>query len=558
MKTPRRLVAVVALAALAGMAGCTKIADDKPNAPTSSTEVTDGGTLTIAAASAPVDWNPLSAAGDTTGQRQQQWPFYPHPFLTNPDTTVVLNKALLESGEVVSTDPMKVEYKIQPKAVWSDGTPITGKDFEYTQAVQDPKKCAECKAAFTEGYSLITSVDTSADGKTVTMTYSQPFAQWQALFNYILPAHVAASYGNLATSFNDGFGKNVPKFSGGPYLVKEYQDGVSMTMVKNPKWYGDPVHLDTINTRYIAGQGAQITALQNGEIDLAYQNPTVDTVNQVRAMNNMTVLLGSTLTYFHLGMKTTGDVMSDPALRKAISTGLNLDDMRKRTVGQFAPDQPTSKSSVYVPGQKVGGIPAYRENTEELNIGKGDTKAALDILEKAGYKITDGKLILPDGKPLRDLKMLTLSTDVLRMELAQITQSQLKPLGITVTIDAADGARYSPALRAGSFDIMATGTALDLGSLSLQQWYGTKAARSFGYSSPEADRLFAAAATELDPQKQIDLMNEIDRTLMSDGVVLPLFASPQMAAYPSKFGNIFINPSKYGTTMNIEQWGLRK
>ncbi|HEY0698287.1 MAG TPA: ABC transporter family substrate-binding protein [Micromonospora sp.] len=547
----------VALAALAGTAGCTKI-DDSSNTPTSSGEVADGGTLTLAASSPMADWNPLSAAGDTTGQRQQQWPFYPHPFLTNPDTSVVLNKALLESATVVSADPMKVEYKIQQKAVWSDGTPITGKDFEYTQAVQDPKKCAACKAAFTEGYSLITSIETTGDGRTVTMTYSKPFSAWQALFNYILPAHVATSYGDLATSFNEGFGKNVPKVSGGPYVVKDYQDGVSMTMVRNPRWYGEPAHLDTITTRYISGQGAQITALQNGEIDLVYQNPTLDTVNQVKAMTGMTVQLGSTLTYYHLGMKTTGDVMGDAALRKAIYTALDLDDMRKRTVGQYAPDLVTMKSSAYVPGQKVGDIAAYRANTDELNVGKGDGKAALGILEQAGYRVTNGKLILPDGKPLRDLKMLTLSTDVLRMELAQIVQAQLKQLGITIVIDPADGSRYSPALRSGSFDIMATGTALDLGALSLQQWYGTGAARSFGYSSAEADRLFAAAATELDPTRQVELMNQLDRVLLADGVVLPLFASPQMAVYPDKFANIFINPSKYGTTMNVEQWGLRK
>ncbi|WP_157744422.1 ABC transporter family substrate-binding protein [Micromonospora viridifaciens] len=547
----------MALAALAGTAGCSKI-DDSAKTSTSSSEVADGGTLTLAASSPIVDWNPLSAAGDTTGQRQQQWPFYPHPFLTNPDTSVVLNTALLESAAVVSASPMKVEYKIQQKAVWSDGTPITGKDFEYTQAVQDPKKCAECKAAFTDGYSLITSVETTNDGKTVTMTYSKPFSAWQALFNYILPAHVATSYGDLATSFNEGFSKNAPKVSGGPYVIKDYQDGVSMTTVKNPKWYGTPAHLDTITTRYISSQGAQITALQNGEVDLVYQNPTLDTVNQVKAMSGMTVLLGSTLTYFHLGMKTTGDVMSDAALRKAIATALDLDDMRKRTVGQYAPDLATMKSSAYVPGQKVGGIDAYRDNADELNIGKGDHKAALGILQQAGYRVTDGKLILPDGKPLRDLKMLTLSTDVIRMELAQIVQAQLKQLGITVVIDPADGSRYSPALRSGSFDIMATGTALDLGALSLQQWYGTGAARSFGYSSAEADRLFAAAESELDPAKQVELMNQLDRVLLADGVVLPLFASPQMAVYPDKFANIFINPSKYGTTMNVEQWGLRK
>ena len=192
----------------------------------------------------------------------------------------------------------------------------------------------------------------------------------------------------------------------------------------------------------------------------------------------------------------------------------------------------------------------------DLGIGAGDVDAAVAILEDAGYSITDDQLIQPDGTPLRDLSFLTLGTDVLRMELAQIAQQQLLDIGITINIDAADGARYSPALRDGDFDIMATGTALDLGPLSIQQWYGTDAPRSFGYSNEEADRLMEAAAAELDPAAQVELMNELDRVLMSDGVVLPLFGTPMMAVYPNTHGNIFINPSKYGVTMNIEEWGL--
>ncbi|WP_166350308.1 ABC transporter family substrate-binding protein [Phytoactinopolyspora limicola] len=566
------IVASLGLLAVVGVSACSAMADDDDaNGSTGTTdstgdeagttnpaevaEVVDGGTLTIAATSPIVDWNPLSAAGDTTGQRQQQWPLYPHPFLTNPDTTVVVNEALLVSAEVIADDPMTVEYRIQPDAVWSDGTPITVDDFAYTQAVQDPAQCPECSAAFTEGYSLINTVDGSDDGRTVTMVFDEPFAPWQSLFNYILPAHVADSYGDLATSFNEGFSTNVPAVSGGPYVVEDYTDGVSMTMVKNPEWYGEPAHLDTIITRYITGQGEQVTALQNGEVQLVYQTPTLDTLEQVRTMSGMTVTMGSTLTYYHLGMKTTGDVMSDPALRTAIATALDFEDMRTRTIGQFAPDQPLMKSSVHIPGQVVGDIDAYRENTDVVGMGIGDIEAAISVLEDAGYTLDGDQLVLPDGSPLRELTFLTLATDDLRMELAQIAQQQLRPLGITIVIDPADGSRYSPALRDGSFDIMATGTALDLGPLSMQQWYGTDAPRSFGYSSAEADRLLAEASSELDPARQVELMNELDLTLLGDGVVMPLFASPWMAVHPDEYRNIFVNPSKYGTTMNVEQWG---
>ena len=559
MTITRRATAVIAAATMLAAAACAPL-DEEGSAAAEGAEETAqveaGGSISIAAVSPMTDWNPLSAAGDTTGQRQQQWPLYPHPFLTLPDTSVVLNEALLVSAEVTSEDPMVVEYVIQPDAQWSDGTPITGADFEYTQAVQDPAQCEECLAAFTEGYSDIVEIETSEDGKTVTMEYAKPFSEWQALFNYILPAHIAEEYGDLATSFNEGFGENVPEFSGGPYLIEEYTDGISMTMVPNPNWYGEGPNLETVTTRFITGQGEQMTALQNNEVDLVYAIPTVDTKEQAESLPEMTIETGSTLTYFHLGMKTTGDVMSDPALRSAIATAFDLGDMRERTIAQYAPDIPEMRSSVYVPGQQIGGVDAYEDNMTDLGIGEGNVEAAIEILEDADYAIEDGKLIQPDGSPLRDLTFLTLGTDSLRMELAQIAQQQLLDIGITVTIDPADGSRYSPALRDGSFDIMATGTALDLGPLSMQQWYGTDAPRSFGYSNAEADELLEAAATEIDPAARVELMNELDRVLLADGVVLPLFATPMMAVYREQYSNIFVNPSKYGTTMNIEEWGL--
>src|SRR5699024_8686646 len=152
----------------------------------------------------------------------------------------------------------------------------------------DPSQCGDCLAAFTEGYSDIESVEGSNDGKTVTMVYSEPFSEWKSLFNYILPAHVAKEYGDLETSFNEGFVKNVPEVSGGPYMVEDYTDGISMTMVPNPKWYGEGPHLDTITTRYITGESEQLTALQSGEVQLVYDTPTVDTMEQAEQLPNMT------------------------------------------------------------------------------------------------------------------------------------------------------------------------------------------------------------------------------------------------------------------------------
>jgi len=515
--------------------------------------VQDGGELIIASTNSPPNWNPVSATGDITTNRQQQWPLYPHPFLTGTDASVTLNSQFLTSADVVSTDPMVVEYVIRDEAVWSDGTPITVKDFEYTQQVQDPRACADCKAAFTQGYSLVSSIESNDSGKLVRITFATPFAPWKTLFPYVLPAHVAATYGDLATSFNVGLSENVPTVSGGPYRVDGYEDGVVMTLVKNPAWYGNAPHLDTIRVRYIASIDEQITALQNGEINAVYGGATLDTVEQVNQMTGVNVDLGPTLTYYHFGLKASGDVMGDLALRQAIAKALDIADMTLRTVGQYVEGAAPMTSSAYIPGQAE-----VQDNTGATGVGSGDIAGAQALLEGAGYKLVDGKLHKPDGTALRDIEVLTYSIDPIRVQLAELAQAQLAKLGITVVIDAADRSRYTPDARAGNFDIYTTATALDLGALSLAQWYQTGAARNyFGYSSATVDKLVDEISLTLDPAKAVELTNELDRALLADGVVVPLFPITNMAVYSDSYANIFVNPSKYGTTMNVEEWGLK-
>lgn len=521
-------------------------------------EVSAGGELIIASTNSPPNWNPVSATGDITTNRQQQWPLYPHPFLTGTDAGVTLNEQFLKSAGIISQDPMVVEYVIRDEAVWSDGTPITAADFEYTQQVQDPAACADCQAAFTQGYDLVSGIEADNNGKAVRITFEKPFAPWGTLFPYILPAHVAATYGDLATSFNVGFAENVPTISGGPYVVESYEDGVVTTLVKNPAWYGNPAHLDTIRFRYITTVGEQITALQNGEIGAVYGGATLDTIEQVNQMFGVTTEVGPTLTYYHFSLKATGEPMSELLLRQAIAKVLDIADMTHRTVGQYVENAAPMTSSAYIPGQTVGGQPAVQDNTGATGVGTGDVEGAIALLEAAGYKIVDGKLNTPAGAPLRDLEILTYSVDPIRVQLAELAQSQLAKIGITATIDAADRSRYTPDAKAGNFDIYTTATALDLGALSLAQWYQTDAARNyFGYSSETVDRLVDEISVTLDDAKTVELTNELDRALLADGVVVPLFPITNMAVFADSYANIFVNPSKYGTTMNIEEWGLK-
>ena len=53
----------------------------------------------------------------------------PRAFLIAPDGSTTVNTDYFTNVELTSTDPQVVTYTINPKAVWSDGTPITWEDI---------------------------------------------------------------------------------------------------------------------------------------------------------------------------------------------------------------------------------------------------------------------------------------------------------------------------------------------------------------------------------------------------------------------------------------------
>ncbi|WP_237559362.1 hypothetical protein [Corynebacterium pilosum] len=98
-----------------------------------------------------------------------------------------INHEVLDSAEVLPESPaaMTVRYQIADAAQWSDGTPLTGADFNYlwrqmstTPGVLNPA-----------GYRAISNVRVSGSGgKTVDVDFEEPVAAWNELFRHILPS----------------------------------------------------------------------------------------------------------------------------------------------------------------------------------------------------------------------------------------------------------------------------------------------------------------------------------------------------------------------------------
>ncbi|MDQ2723569.1 MAG: ABC transporter substrate-binding protein, partial [Actinomycetota bacterium] len=84
-----------------------------------------------------------------------------------------------------ATAPFTVTYVLRNDAQWSDGAPIAAEDFRYLwqQMITQPG------VADGAGYGLISDVASTSGGKTVTVSFSQPYPGWRQLFRNLLPSH---------------------------------------------------------------------------------------------------------------------------------------------------------------------------------------------------------------------------------------------------------------------------------------------------------------------------------------------------------------------------------
>ena len=137
-----------------------------------------------------------------------------------------VNTDLLESVEATATSPLTIQYVINPKAVWSDGVPVTADDFIYAWKSQRGDGVdvdgQPDQVASTLGYRDVASVTGSHGGRTVTVVFARPYADWRIMFNHMVPAHIARTVG-----WNHGFATFNPAvdLSAGPLLVTSVSSG---------------------------------------------------------------------------------------------------------------------------------------------------------------------------------------------------------------------------------------------------------------------------------------------------------------------------------------------
>ena len=514
-----------------------------------STATKDGGTLSYAADQEPTGFNYNTSKDNGTSVLNVTVNMFPPVFRLHPDYSVQLNKELMDSAEQTSTDPQTIVYKIKPEAVWSDGTPVSADDFVYLWKNLNGSIKGNDVAA-TTGYDQIESVEGSDNGKTVTVVFSEPFTDWKSLFYGLLPAQYMAK---VPGGWNTGLDKNPEKIpTNGPFVVSGWDEGQSLTLSRNDKYYGPKAHLDSIVFRFLPESTTQPAALQNNEVDLIYPQPQLDMVAQVKALPDVTSELNIGLSFEHLDFNYKNEHLANPAVRRAIATGLNTQELVDRTVKQFTDEARPLGNRIWLPGQQY-----YQDHFGQY--GKGDVAGATKLLEDAGYtKGADG-IYAKDGKKL-SLRISTTAGNKLRETQEQLIQAQLKQVGVDIKIANADNRElFGEWLPQGNFDIANFGwVGNPFAVSSSQDTYRTGGGGNYGqYSSDKVDQLFNQAVRETDEAKSAELGNQIDQQLTADMATIPLYAKPTYLAVRNSFSGVGDNATQEGPFWNANLWAQK-
>jgi len=491
-------------------------------------EVNEGGELRFPLSSFPPNWNYNQLDGTLVDSSNVLEALVPWSYEVGLDGAPALNEDLLESVEVTSEDPLVVEYKINPAANWSDGTPITWLDYQNQFTALNGTNEAYLISDAT-GYSSMESVTQGATEKDAIVTYATPFADWKSMFGPLYPA----SQTSTPESFNTGYADAIP-VTAGPFKLEELNVSArTLSIVPDENWWGDAAKLDRVI--FIAlDSDADIDAYLNDEIDLVAAG-TSERYDRVKDAADTDLRAGPSSRFTHVDFSTSG-ILADKEIRLAVQKAINRQSLADITIGTLPYELPLLNNHIF-----LGTDAGYEDNAGDA--GAFDADAAKEILEADGW-VGDGAVRSKDGQDL-EFSVTIPAGAAASSQMAQVIQSQLADVGIKLNIkEVASDAFFEDNVTPGAYDMTIfvwSGTGYYAAGASI--YHSGENTQNYGkVSTPEIDALLDEVITEPDVDAATDLWNQIDTLVWEEGHSMPIIQQPIVTAIDPKIANYGARP----------------
>ncbi len=523
-----------------------------------------GGTVTVDAGPVPMTLNDHSAAGANATSELVAGYIWAQVFEFGPGTQSVaspqLDTNVVQSAEVVSVNPQTAVYQINPKAMWSDGVPVNAEDFVYAWQSQrggaidvdgNPDSVAS-----TLGYRDIDSVTGTNGGRTVTVVFHTPFADWESLFDELLPAHVAAQVG-----WNNGFNSFNPTtlVSAGPFKVASWTPGSQLVLERNPRWWGPVPALDKIVFDTDGGADADVAALRSGRVAVANESDfDASFLAQVSSTPTLESQVDAGTTMLQLDFNLRHDPLSSQPVRQGLARAIDRTAIVSQATGGLQPGAQPDDNYLFANVQS-----AY--NADGTAYDRPDVTDAAKLLAQGGLVANAQGTWTFHGAPV-SLDFVWSSDDPWSEAVGPMVAAELVSVGFDVYADPVPSATlFGAVLPQGAFDLALVPVTAGVYPTSMAQDFsatagtnGTGVAPDWsGFDDPKVDALFTDAAQDLNAATAQSTYQQIDQDLWSEMPSLPLFAEPTLLVSSTSVAGVQDNPGALTSLWDISQWARR-
>ncbi|PWG18047.1 ABC transporter substrate-binding protein [Salibaculum griseiflavum] len=461
-------------------------------------------------------------------------------------------------AESVETGPNRewVEFTLRPEAEFSDGSPVTVEDVMWSYETLG----TEGHGRYAGFWSKVDSMEQTGP-RSVRFTFNTEDREL-ALLAGMRPILQKAQYEGVDFAETDGF-EHIP-ITSSPYMITDYEQARFVEFTRNPDYWGDGVvpfrngthNLDTVRIEYFGDATAAFEAFKVGEVnfnrefnvakwDSQYDFAAVQSGDVVR--NILPHARPSGMTGFV--MNTRSPQFEDIRVRDAMLHAFNFEFINDALTGGVQPritsyfsNSPLAMQDGPATGRVreflepfADQIPAAALEGYALPVSDGTERnrdgirAALDLMEQAGWTVQDGIMANADGDPFTFEIVLENNSTENQTIIDMFVQS-LARLGITPTVTLVDSAQYRERTDAYEFDMtyFRRGLSLSPGNEQYLYWGSENAdtpggRNLMGVKSEAVDAMIDRLLTSQSQDDFRAATRALDRLLTSGRYAIPIY-----------------------------------